>query len=116
MKEEFLEEEIPFGTLARFGLTRDMIDDLPVGELRRIYGGEATSVLPIRVADESGNIIKSRTRFMLVRRADGDADVMFFPAMIFPPVTEPLEPDIVIVLSDATSEYITCPTFISPLA
>ena len=82
MKEqEFLEEEIPFGTLARFGLTRDMIDDLPVGELRRIYGGEATSVLPIRVADESGNIIKSRTRFMLVRRADGDADVMFFPAM-----------------------------------
>ena len=42
----FEEEEIPFGTLARFGLTRDMIEDLPTTELRSIYNGMVSSILP----------------------------------------------------------------------
>ena len=57
----FEEEEIPFGTLARFGLTRDMIEDLPTTELRSIYNGMVSSILPIRVADDAGNIINAKT-------------------------------------------------------
>lgn len=77
----FEEEEIPFGTLARFGLTRDMIEDLPTTELRSIYNGMVSSILPIRVADDAGNIIKSHTRLALIRKSGGNADVVFFPVL-----------------------------------
>ncbi|MGN1245636.1 MAG: DUF4099 domain-containing protein [Muribaculaceae bacterium] len=82
MKEfMFEEDEIPFGTLARFGLTRDMIEDLPTQELQRIYNGKVSSVLPIHVADDAGNIIKSHTRFKFVHQPGGDVDVVFFPVL-----------------------------------
>ena len=50
-KAHFEFEEIPFSTLARFGLTQEMIEDLPMHVLDDIYNGRHSPVLPVRVTD-----------------------------------------------------------------
>lgn len=51
-------DELPFSTLERFGLTREMIEDLPMRVLEDICNGRHSPVLPVRVTDEHGG--KSR--------------------------------------------------------
>ena len=79
---KFSEEEVPYGTLEQFGLTREMVGDLPVDVLQAIQSGRRSPVLPIRADDSEGNTIHARTRFSLVRREDGTADVLFYPVLV----------------------------------
>ena len=44
-------DELPFSTLERFGLTREMIEDLPMRVLEDICNGRHSPVLPVRVTD-----------------------------------------------------------------
>ena len=74
-------EELPFSTLARFGLTQEMIEDLPMRVLEDLCQGRHSPVLPVRVRDENGEQVESRTRFVFIRRDDGQPDVMFYPAL-----------------------------------
>ena len=53
-KEQFEFDELPFSTLERFGLTREMVEDLPMNVLDEICNGRHLPVLPVRVTDESG--------------------------------------------------------------
>lgn len=73
--------ELPYPTLARFGLTQEMIEDLPMRVLDEICDGRHSPVLPVRVRDEKGELIESRSRFALVRRDDGLSDVVFYPVL-----------------------------------
>ena len=73
--------ELPYPTLARFGLTQEMIEDLPMRVLDEICDGRHSPVLPVRVRDEKGELIESRSRFALVRRDDGRPDVVFYPVL-----------------------------------
>lgn len=75
------ENEIPYQTLERFGLTQEKIEDLPLWALEDICQGRRSPLLPIQIADENGMTMKSRTRFALVRMDDGKADVMFYPQL-----------------------------------
>ncbi len=77
----FKEEEIPYEVLETFGLTREMVEDLPLCVLQQISNGHRSPVLPIHVKDNQGNIIKSRTRFSLIRNEDGKVDVLFYPQL-----------------------------------
>jgi hypothetical protein len=79
--QRFNNSEIPFGTLAKFGLTQDLIEDLPQTVLEEIYNGRRSPVLPISVTDNNGNTIKARTRFAFVRLDNGEADIMFYPQL-----------------------------------
>ena len=79
--------ELPFGTLARFGLTQEMIEDLPMYVLEDICQGRHSPVLPVRVTGENGESFESRTRIAFVRKNDGQADVVFYPVL----KTSPLE-------------------------
>ena len=81
MNYQFQDEEIPYETLEQFGLTREMIEDLPIDILQQIYDGRPTPVLPVHVTLENGDEVSSRTRFSLVRRQDGTADVLFYPVL-----------------------------------
>ena len=67
--------------LRQYGLTREMIEDLPMHVLEDIGQGRRSPVLPIQVEDENENIIKSRTRFAFVRMEDGSVDVVFYPVL-----------------------------------
>ena len=78
---QFEEGEIPYGALEKFGLSHEMIEDLPMHVLEDIWNGRQSPVLPIHVTDDEGELIKSRTRFSLVRMEDGKVDVMFYPVL-----------------------------------
>ena len=87
MKRERIElNELPYRTLAQFGLTQEMIEDLPMYVLEDLADGRHSPVLPIEVTDEDGNRIKSRTRLAFIRKEDGQADVVFYPALKSLPV------------------------------
>ena len=72
---------LPFPTLERFGLTREMIEDLPMRVLDDICDGRHSPVLPVRVTDEHGGQIESRSRFAFIRMDNGQVDVVFYPAL-----------------------------------
>ena len=77
----FEESEVPYQTLARFGLTQEKIEDLPLWALEDIGQGRRSPLLPIQVTNEEGETLKSRTRFALVRMEDGKVDVVFYPQL-----------------------------------
>lgn len=77
----FKMEELPYHVLLRFGLTQEMIEDLPMRILKDICNGRHSPVLPVRVSDENGQISESRTRFAVIRKEDSLADVVFYPVL-----------------------------------
>lgn len=81
MNYQFEEKEIPYATLEHFGLTQEMIEDLPIDVLQQLYEGRPSPVLPVRVTLENGEIVESRTRISLIRRQDGMADILFYPVL-----------------------------------
>ena len=81
MINHFEESEIPYGTLERFGLTQEMIEDLPVDVLQNIYNGRRSPVLPISIITEDGETETARTRFSLERTPEGGVDVLFYPKL-----------------------------------
>ena len=85
-RNSFEESEVPYQTLAKFGLTHEMIEDLPMHALEDISNGRPSPVLPVRMEVNEGYSIKSRTRFALVRMADGNVDVMFYPVLKYAPL------------------------------
>ena len=78
----FKEEEIPYRTLEQFGLTQEMVEDLPTPILDDIKAGRHSPVLPIRIKEDDGTIITSRTRFKLYRKDDSSPDVLFYPQLL----------------------------------
>ena len=52
-------DELPFPTLERFGLTREMIEDLPMRVLEDICNGRHSPVLPVRVTDRKSTRLNS---------------------------------------------------------
>ena len=55
-------EELPYETLSQFGLTREMIEDLPMHILEELSHGRHSPVLPIKVNDDNGNILIGRMK------------------------------------------------------
>lgn len=80
-QQQFHPSEIPYGTLAKFGLTPEMIEDLPQSVQENLLEGRRSPVLPIKMTDADGNVIKARTRFALIRLDGNEVDVMFYPQL-----------------------------------
>ena len=74
-------EELPYETLSQFGLTQEMIEDLPMHILEELSHGRHSPVLPIKVNDDNGNTVTDRSRFAFVRKENGEADVVFYPVL-----------------------------------
>lgn len=77
--ERFSESEIPYDKLARFGLTQEMIDDLPQVIMQRLLASRETPMLPIVTENQNGNKVLSEARIALVRIDDGTVGVAFSP-------------------------------------
>ena len=80
-RNRFSDAEIAYKILHKFGLTQEMIGDLPTHALSQIAEGYRSPVLPIEFTDEQGNIYRSRTRFSLYRTEDNRVDVLFYPQL-----------------------------------
>ena len=79
---KFKEDEVPYAILEEFGLTQEMIEDLPVEIFRDILNGRLSPVLPICLNDKEGNTVSARARFKLVRDAAENADIVFHPRLV----------------------------------
>ena len=78
---QFNENEFTYGTLQQFGLTQEMIEDLPTYVLNDLCDGRRSPLLPIQVEDENKEVVRSRARFSLVRKDNGTVDVLFYPEL-----------------------------------
>ena len=79
---KFQEDEVPYAILEEFGLTQEMIEDLPVDVYHDILNGRLSPVLPITLKDKEGGTVSARARFKLVRDADDEADIVFHPRLV----------------------------------
>ena len=86
-KVQFYESEYPYDTLEKFGLTREMIEDLPMHVLDDLSAGLRSPLLPIKVKNDSGDEIACRSRFSFVYSEEGKVQAVFYPAL----KTAPLE-------------------------
>lgn len=77
----FTEDQIPYHILRRFGFTRDMIEDLPEGVVKRLMQGRITPVLPVRVETEDGAVVRASARISLYRTPQGEVRAMFYPKL-----------------------------------
>jgi len=82
------EDTFPYAILADFGLTQEMIEDLPESVLETIYNGGRSPLLPIEVESKHG-VISSQARFRVVESFEtGEYDVMFYPKLREAPLSE----------------------------
>ncbi len=79
-KRQFAEEDIPYDTLKEFGLTREMIEDLPMSVLNDITSGKVTPVLPIKMKKDNEHSILAQSRFALDQTSNG-VEVIFYPVL-----------------------------------
>ena len=84
----FSEQEMPYEILQQFGLTEEMITDLPEHALKGIFAGRRSPVLPVKVTNEQGEVITCRTRFCLMRNEEDKVDVIFIPQLIETDLTQ----------------------------
>ena len=75
--EHFNEGEIPYETLKKFGLTQEMIDDLPETVMKKFLNGGKTPVLPVRLKNVDGQLIESQANMSLLRLENGEVEVAF---------------------------------------
>ena len=83
----FSEAEIPYETLSDFGLTREMIEDLPMSVLDDISSGSVTPVLPIRVKVDDERSVQAKSRFSLNRLSSG-VNLIFYPVLEHAPLEQ----------------------------
>ena len=86
-KVQFYESEYPYATLEKFGLTREMIEDLPMHVLDDLSAGLRSPVLPIKVKNDNGDEISCRSRFSFIYSDEGKVQAVFYPVL----KTAPLE-------------------------
>ena len=76
--ENFTERDIPYETLANYGLTHEMIDDLPESVMTKFLHGCYTPILPLRIKTEAEDI-EFLSRIALFTGVNGEVKVMLKP-------------------------------------
>lgn len=77
--ERFREQDIPYDDLAKFGLTQEMIDDLPQSVMTRLLSSRETPLLPLTTKTVDGEDVVSYAKISLIRTSDGTVNVVFIP-------------------------------------
>lgn len=75
----FTPDEVPYGMLEKYGLTQQMLEDLPKCVMQRFLTGQPTPALPVVSENIEGIKTVTPTRITLVRLSDGTVDVSFAP-------------------------------------
>lgn len=83
---QYKESQVPYDTLEKFGLTREMVEDLPQSVQDTLLDGFRSPVLPIHITNDMGEDIHTRTRFALITNEDGNVDVVFYPVLKHSPI------------------------------
>jgi len=87
-RKYFDDSEWPYNTLAEFGLTRQMIEDLPTPVLSDLTEGRRSPVLPVRFSNEDGDSIKAHARFSFINNPSTDGHVPSVGVIFYPELRE----------------------------
>lgn len=74
----FSEEEIPYEILGNYGMTHQMIEDLPEMVKNRMLSGRETPSLPFQIVQDN-NVKTVFARILLFHRDNGEVGVYFIP-------------------------------------
>lgn len=80
--EKFNETDIPYGILEQFGMTQEMIEDLPLDVMNNLLAGRLTPVIALKIKKKKEEEIEefmTYARFCLSREEDGSVNVQFVP-------------------------------------
>lgn len=80
--EKFSETDIPYGILAQFGMTEEMIEDLPLPVMNNLLAGKLTPVIALKIKKKKEEELEeymTYARLCLLREEDGSVDVQFVP-------------------------------------
>ena len=83
--EIFTAQDIPYKILADYGLTQQMIDDLPKSVIHQLLSSRRTPVLPITIWKREGETKQLENwpaQISLTRLPDGTVDVCFAPVWV----------------------------------
>ncbi len=83
-RTKFREDQIPYEILEEFGLSRNMVSDLPMDILSQVLAGQRSPVLPIEKKISDNEKVHSKARFSLIFTDEGQVDVVFHP--VVPPI------------------------------
>lgn len=72
-------EEIPYARLDRFGISRQMIEDLPEAVQSDILDGNVSPSIKMTFTPDDGHTFAFKSRFSLLRSSDGGVDVQLYP-------------------------------------
>ena len=70
----FNNSDFPYEELEDFGLTRNMIEDLPMDVLENILNGQRSPVLPMVKTTPDGDKLKFKGKFSLKMNDDGKTE------------------------------------------
>lgn len=76
MNRKFENSDIPYDILNGYGITQEMVDDLPQKEMDALLEGRFTSELPIRRNMKDGSVIRMKAAISLIQTPFG-TDVLF---------------------------------------
>ncbi len=79
--KNFTKNDIPYDILEGFGLTRQMIDDLPDSVHQKLLSGRNTPPLPVEDRTQDGETVYAISKISLFRKENGEMDVYFTPKM-----------------------------------
>lgn len=79
-------DEIPYDDLEHYGLTREMIEDLPERCLTEIVKGNRSPILPMTATGDDGKAIHFKARFAVAGNPDGERYIVFFPRLEHCPI------------------------------
>ena len=80
--EKFSETDIPYGILEQFGMTEEMVEDLPLPVMNDLLAGKLTPVIALKIKkkkEEELEELMSSARYSLLREENGSDDVQFVP-------------------------------------
>lgn len=77
--QTFEDVSIPYDDLERFGLGKEMLEDLPQRAIDDILSGRPSPVFMFRHSDDGGVNVEWRCRFQLSRHSDGSTGIIYFP-------------------------------------
>lgn len=76
------QDKFPYKTLEEFGLTREMIEDLPEHVLMTISRGGRSPLLPMEIPAKFGSVsCQAKFRLTNTIREDGTAELVFYPKL-----------------------------------
>lgn len=100
----FNNSDFPYEELEDFGLTRNMIEDLPMDVLENILNGQRSPVLPMVKTTSDGDKLKFKGKFSLKMNDDGKTEINFHPV-----VTQKEDGMYMTITNETTGEIIEKP-------